>query len=177
MVKFILLICFSLFFLSCNSNEEQMPEGNKKLIKAIEQLQKNKDSIDYTRPVENKNIIIIKRETELKDIANKIVDYISKNNFDKAFDIIKQYSYIPNKEIDIVLKGTKEQLNLIKNRFGKFKGYEFVKEDKIGKSLIELTYIVKCEHYPLVWKFFFYKAEDNWAIAKYNWNDKIESIK
>jgi len=54
--------------------------------------------------------------------------------------------------------------------------HEFVKEQKYGKSLVRLVYIMKSEQKPLTWEFYFYKANSDWEMVNFNFNDKYDLL-
>jgi hypothetical protein len=51
----------------------------------------------------------------------------------------------------------KTKLDDVKTRFGSFKDYEKIDAKPIGKDLVIIRYLLKCELYPVVWTFTFYR--------------------
>ncbi len=76
------------------------------------------------------------------------------------------------KAIDLLKKQTSNNLPL----FGKRVGLEKVREEKIGTSVVRLVYILKMEHAPVVWEFYFYKPKDTWFLSTINFNDKFQLL-
>ena len=89
------------------------------------------------------------------------------------FEIIKTYSILPDKDTDTLLESTVNQLDLLSHRFGKACGYEFIAKDEINDSLVDFKYMIKCEFYPLIWKFRFYRAKEHWVLNHYEWSDQL----
>ena len=70
----------------------------------------------------------------------------------------------------------KQQTQKALTLYGQLLGYEFVKEQKYGKSLVRLVYIIKSEQKPLTWEFYFYKANSDWQMVNFNFNDKYDLL-
>ena len=70
----------------------------------------------------------------------------------------------------------KEQTQKALTLYGQVLGYEFVKEQKYGKSLVRLVYVMKSEQKPLTWEFYFYKATSKWEMVNFNFNDKYDLL-
>ncbi|MGI5831886.1 MAG: hypothetical protein ACOX6D_05050 [Thermoguttaceae bacterium] len=45
----------------------------------------------------------------------------------------------------------------ISGQFGSFVSYELIGTKKIGRDLVVLRYLYKCQNYPIVWYFVFYR--------------------
>ena len=51
----------------------------------------------------------------------------------------------------------KEQTRSTLTDYGKILGYDLIREEKFGGSVLRLVYLLKSEVVPTVWEFFFYK--------------------
>ena len=58
---------------------------------------------------------------------------------------------------------------LLKEKYGKYRGSERISAKSIGKDLVLLTYLYKCEHYPIVWRFTFYRKATNAEPTASQW--------
>lgn len=61
------------------------------------------------------------------------------------------------KQTDAV-KGLVEKTRELKARYGEYRSFERVAAKRIGSDLVILKYLYKCEHYPVVWYFTFYRT-------------------
>ena len=59
---------------------------------------------------------------------------------------------------------------LLKEKYGKYRGHERISAKSIGKDLLLLKYLYKCEHYPIVWHFTFYRKGKTSEPAASPWN-------
>jgi len=169
-------IVVSLIMSACNEksgSETKMEE----LQDILSQIKKEQCKVKLNQPLINNDSIGIEERTELKSKCDSIMQHIGQGAIKKGFEEIKKYTWISDKEIDIVKKGTIQQLDLVGKRYGDFIGYEFIKQKTISNSIIEFTYLAKCKNHPLVWRFIFYKAEKKWTLNVFNWHDKIQNLK
>ncbi|MDR2641292.1 MAG: hypothetical protein LBC74_00695 [Planctomycetaceae bacterium] len=63
--------------------------------------------------------------------------------------------------IESSISEMKTKLDDIKTRFGGFKEYEKIDAKPIGKDLVIIRYLLKCELYPVVWTFTFYRRPNS----------------
>ena len=59
---------------------------------------------------------------------------------------------------------------------GKVLGYELIKEEKFGGSLLRLVYLLKSETVPTVWQFVFYKPKSDWFLLGVTFFDDANGI-
>jgi len=171
-MKFIKIILLVVFLVSCARTETD-EEKIKRVISESLKLMQDKD---FSAKLSPENTATVTDISELRKICEEIMAKVGQSDMDSAFTIMKKYTILPEKEMDNVLQSTKTQLSLVKNRFGEFIGYEFIKEEAISGSMIRFIYIAKCENHALPWTFIFYRAKDKWTLNYFIWNDKIQDL-
>jgi len=57
--------------------------------------------------------------------------------------------------------------------YGSILGFEKIREEKFGASLVRLVYILKSENGPTIWEFYFYKPRTNWFCDNVFFNDEF----
>ena len=120
-MKHILLIMILLGIMSCK-DETPKDQLKKEILESIQMMQ----SKDMTAKLTSENITSVTDSIELKSICEQIMNPVGKGEIKKAFDEMKKYTFLPEKEMDGVYTKTKNQLKLTKNRFGKAIGHEFI---------------------------------------------------
>lgn len=118
----------------------------------------------------------LKSEVEAKQLAEKIMGQVAKNDLAGAFALMKPYVVIPETELQAQALQTKSQRDQYGVRYGKTVGYEFIKEKRAGDSILGLAYIEKTEKHALPWLFIFYKAPNGWVLNSFLWNDQIQNV-
>ena len=71
----------------------------------------------------------------------------------------------------------KKQTDNALSLYGKILGYEFVKEETYGTSVVKLIYLLKSEDFFTVWTFHFYKPKETWLTAGVFFNSEFSSLK
>ena len=89
---------------------------------------------------------------ELDDKVKIFFDDILRDNPTKAFEELLRTSSGSEQ-----LAGIKSKLDDVKVQFGSFRDYERINAKLVGKDLIFVRYLLKCDRYPVVWTFTFYR--------------------
>jgi hypothetical protein len=93
----------------------------------------------------------------------------------EAYDNLFVGSQIPAQKpqaVDMLKRQTSSGLPL----YGNIVGLEKVREERIGKSIIRLVYVLKLDLAPTVWEFYFYKPKENWFLANVIFNDQFQLL-
>jgi hypothetical protein len=59
---------------------------------------------------------------------------------------------------------------------GKVLGFELIREEPFGTSLVRLVYLLKSERHLTSWEFYFYKPKNTWFVAEINFSDKFHLL-
>lgn len=51
----------------------------------------------------------------------------------------------------------RERAGNLDQRFGKYRGHEEVSSRRVGQDVVIFTYLYKCENFPVVWHFTYYR--------------------
>ncbi len=68
----------------------------------------------------------------------------------------------------------KRQTSTVLPLYGRILGFEKIKEEEIGKSIMRLVYILKLEMMPTAWEFYFYKPAGSWYLVNVKFNDELQ---
>jgi hypothetical protein len=66
------------------------------------------------------------------------------------------------------LKKQVDKTNELEALYGQYKGFERIADRRVGNDLVLLRYLYKCERFPVVWHFAFYRAPEATPPAKEN---------
>lgn len=59
---------------------------------------------------------------------------------------------------------------------GKVLGFDLIREEPFGTSLVRLVYLLKSERHLTAWEFYFYKPKNAWFVAEVNFSDKFNLL-
>ena len=106
--------------------------------------------------------------------AEMFVAGINEKEVDKSYDELFSNSLIASKEH--MLKLQKENIWTILNMYSELLGYDFVKQQKYGDSVVRLVYVLKCEQVPVIWEFYFYKPVSDWTLVNIAFDTKYDLL-
>jgi hypothetical protein len=110
-----------------------------------------------------------------RELADKIMDAMSKGDADHGFALMKSYSAVAGIGIDAVANKFKE-LVATQQRFGNSIGYEFLTNEATGSSLLRITELHRFERHGMGWIFIFYKGASGWTLNYFSYTDKLQDM-
>ena len=93
----------------------------------------------------------------------------------KSFDALMTHSRI-DEEKPLEIGAARGQISQAMQLYGKPSGYESISEVRYGTSITRLIYITKHSDIALVWNFYFYKAESQWSLLNFDFNDRLQKL-
>ena len=117
-----------------------------------------------------------KTEEEIRTFSDNLMKQIVKEEFDQAFNSVKSYWPMPAVEIDGVVNTIKQQWPVVNQRFGKPTGYEFIREERIGKSFLRYYYLHKFTNHAIYWRMDFYKPVKEWKFNSVIFLDTLDTL-
>jgi hypothetical protein len=105
-----------------------------------------------------------KKEASYRTKSDAFFAQLMETKISAGYDILLAGSPIKNKSTTI--EGLREKTSQALIQSGKPVEIEFIKEQKFGKSMVRLIYIMKFEEVPLIWELYFYqpKPDSDWNL-------------
>ncbi|MBI5806009.1 hypothetical protein HZA73_08180 [candidate division TA06 bacterium] len=110
-----------------------------------------------------------------KNICAHFFKEVTNKNVSKAYDylfIASPVVKLKPQDIDVV----KRQTEMVAQLYGEINGFDFIREETFGTSIVRLVYILKFEMMATTWEFYFYKPHDEWFLAKIMFNDQFDLL-
>ena len=121
-----------------------------------------------------------KNDLQSREAAKKVCEVflqsLAKNDTKRAFNSIKPYISIPDKEFNEVIEEVVRQRDTLVKRFGNSQSYEFLQEQTLKDILLKYTYIEKYQIHVIRWSFIFYKPQDKWTLNSFYWDENIKEL-
>lgn len=117
-----------------------------------------------------------KDKTAISEFLDKVMLDLSEGETSNAFDRIAKKWIMPMSEFQTIRSKVMRQKTMMRKRFGKPIGYEFVDSTMLAESLKHYVYILKHEKHITQWHFYFYKPKDKWLMNTFYFNDQIRSL-
>ena len=86
------------------------------------------------------------------------------------------YTLVDVRTLDAARTGARSSRMQIEQYVGASVGYEFIRSERVGDSLLKLVYIEKAEKQAIPWQFIFYKTTAGWALSAFNTGDDINTL-
>ncbi|HHW60262.1 MAG: hypothetical protein WBL11_06340 [Bacteroidales bacterium] len=100
-----------------------------------------------------------------------------KNTPPEAIDFIfKTNPIIIQKNAEEITQ-IKLRLSAITAMLGEYHGYEKIREQKYGESLVVVTYMLKYSYQPLFYTFTLYYPNNKWQLQTIKFDDKISDLR
>lgn len=111
-----------------------------------------------------------------RDHADKVMSKVAAGDLEDGLNMLKPYFGIPPAEFEAMVGQVKLQVPMISQRFGKSLGKEFIREDKVGDSLVRFIYLQKFEKHAMPWNFYLYKSKTGWGFVKFDFHDRVHEL-
>ncbi|MEW6357771.1 MAG: hypothetical protein AB1696_15670 [Planctomycetota bacterium] len=130
-------------------------------------------------------VSLFAQDAEVKALASKeecralcdgVMKAIAGGQVGGGFAALRPYwVFSPKDFADYQIK-TIQKMTSVTPTYGKVVGWEFVRQDAAGESLLRLTYLHKFERHALGWVFIFYKPRDQWLLNEFRWDEELERV-
>jgi hypothetical protein len=111
-----------------------------------------------------------------RDLAERVMQRVAKDDIEGGLATLKPYWLMGPGEFDAIAEKVKLQLPLLRQRFGKAIGYEFIRDEKVGTSLHQFTYLQRFEKHATRWVFIFYRGEKDWLLNSFWFDDNTRAL-
>ncbi|WP_016833394.1 hypothetical protein [Herbaspirillum lusitanum] len=118
----------------------------------------------------------LKNETEVRQLADKVMAAAGKGQTDDAYAAMTPYTLTDVNTLDRARLGARTSRMQLEQYIGGSVGYEFIRSEKVGESLLKLVYIEKAEKQAIPWQFIFYRTSSGWALSNFSNGDNINSL-
>ena len=107
--------------------------------------------------------------------AETFLDRVMAGKIGVAYDGIFVGSSIARSQPQMLAQ-LKKQTEKLPSLYGPLLGYEPASSRKFGESVVRLLYILKQAHRPIVWEFYFDRAQDYWSLVTLGFKDQLSLL-
>jgi len=110
-----------------------------------------------------------------KIVTEEFFRLLMQNKMPEAYNQLFVGSPVPKlrpEETDIIKEHTQSTLA----DYGKILGYDLIREEKFGGSVLRLVYLLKSEVVPTIWEFFFYKPNSEWYLLGVTFSEDADAL-
>lgn len=95
---------------------------------------------------------------------------------DKGIDYIFNSNKWIADENEKAIDHVKTELNKLVELVGEYYGYEEISTKNVGESYKIISYLIKYDRQPLRFIIEFYKANDQWQVQNFKYDDQITEL-
>ncbi len=121
---------------------------------------------------------------KLDQRVTRFLDAVSTTEADDAFESLLLGSPLL-KQTDALESLTRTSSD-VTTRYGEYRGSEQVSAKRLGKDVVLMKYLFKCDQFPLVWYFVFYRdfsrqsnssiIDDPWIVISVRFDTQVELL-
>lgn len=116
--------------------------------------------------------------------VNLFLEGVSRGNTQDAYEELLRGSQLlkQTEALDALI----EKTGRLDEDFGQYREFEPVDSKQVGRDLVLLRYLYKCENFPVVWYFTFYRPPapgevnqetDNWRVIIVRFDTELELLR
>ncbi len=119
---------------------------------------------------------------KLEDRVTRFLDAVSTGNETDAFkDLLLGSQLLEQTE---AIQTLVDKSKLIEDRYGLFQESEPIGAKRIGNDLILMKYLFKCENFPVIWYFAFYRdfrrtsapTDSEWVVIAVRFDTQLDQL-
>lgn len=118
----------------------------------------------------------LKTEAEIRPLADKIMAFAGAGRTDDAYGAMSPYALVDIRTLETARLQARGSRMAIEAQLGASTGYEFIRAEKLGDSLVKLSYIEKTERQAVPWQFIFYRTPAGWGISAFSNGDDVNVL-
>ena len=106
-------------------------------------------------------------------LTDQAMQLVTSGDFRGGINLLRPYTTVQEIDLDSLVAQAEIQMPTMIARYGKSLGYELLRNDTIGGSLIQVVYLQRLEKHAVVWRFILYRGSNGWLINTFNFADDI----
>lgn len=113
---------------------------------------------------------------ELQKTLSSFFGLLKADKVDEAYVVVLANARINKGKDDDVVKGLKKQTREAIATYGPILGFELIDQKRVGTTLLQLTCLSWSDHFPLRWRFTYYRPGDKWRLLDIFVDDKVGEL-
>jgi len=118
-----------------------------------------------------KSVQALPNATAAVALSDRIMKAVANGQAREALDMVKPHTSAPDAQFDAMVEQIRQQKPMVDSRFGESLGYELLRNDTIGDSLIRPMFLHRLERGGMVWLFTWYRGSEGWVLTNVRFVD------
>lgn len=100
-------------------------------------------------------------------LSDRIMQFIVAGKAAEGFDLALPHALVTKAQMDDFNKQVKTHQDTWGARFGKSTGYELLRNDTMGDSLVRAVFLHRFDEHAIVWYFVWYRGTQGWVLTRF----------
>lgn len=109
-------------------------------------------------------------------LTDRVMERVAAGDLRGGLTLAKPYTIVPEAEFESMVGQAELQAPMMAARFGRSFGYELIRNDSVGGSLMQVVQLHKFEKHATVWRFIFYSNGKGWVLNSFKYSDDISTV-
>ena len=118
----------------------------------------------------------LKDPVAARKLSDDIMKRVAAGDVEGGLRLAKPFVIISDAELETMIGRAKLHAPAMAQRFGENVGYEFIREDRAGTTLLRIVQLSLHERHATRWHFYFYRTPTGWVLNTVHFDDNIRAI-
>lgn len=100
-------------------------------------------------------------------LSDRVMQRVAAGRTLEGFDLARPHALVTNAQMDEFIQQVTTHQATWDARFGKSTGYELLRNDTVGESLIRTIFLHRFDEHAIVWYFIWYRGTKGWVLNRF----------
>jgi len=100
-------------------------------------------------------------------LSDRVMQHVAAGRTLEGFDLARPHALVTNAQMDEFIQQVATHQATWDARFGKSTGYELLRNDTVGESLIRTIFLHRFDEHAIVWYFIWYRGTKGWVLNRF----------
>lgn len=100
-------------------------------------------------------------------LSDRVMQHVAAGKTLEGFDLARPHALVTNAQMDEFIQQVATHQATWDARFGKSTGYELLRNDTVGESLIRTIFLHRFDEHAIVWYFIWYRGTNGWVLNRF----------
>jgi hypothetical protein len=100
-------------------------------------------------------------------LSDRVMQYVVAGKAVEGFDLVRPHALVTKAQMDAFLQQVTTQQTTWDARFGKSTGYELVRNDTAGDSMVRTLFLHRFDEHAIAWYFIWYRGTKGWVLDRF----------
>ena len=109
-------------------------------------------------------------------LSDRILQQIVAGRITEGFGLVLPHAVVTREQMDAFIAQVAKEQESWNERFGKSIGYELLRNDTVGDSMIRTLFLQRFDQHAIVWLFVWYRGSQGWVLNRFSFVEDSASL-